>query len=311
MLNKLKNLLFDEEEVIDEDDLEEEIPVQKKEARPAAPVKPAVEEKRASMSRIDVTQSFETPVSARTEAAQTDSRQESVFKQPTVQRADPKPLPQEPVVQESRKTIGLTVDELSGTKPVKPAVKPAAPAAPKAPAASAKSKKQAQVYDFSPVISPIFGVDEKDVDAVQTSGKTGRPASSKTENVSSVISPMYGMDIDAQPSNIQTTVEKSNKMEELAASPATKEAEDEIPEFSLDDILKIRDESFKENTAKAAAPAEQPSLFAEEDTNNDVNDLLDTLDSLDIPVSEPAPEEIDQTTVFSNDDISFPSLKDE
>ena len=52
------------------------------------------------------------------------------------------------------------------------------------------------------------------------------------------------------------TVEKSNRMEETVVTEDKQETEDALPDFSLDDILKIRDEEFRDST-------EQPTLFDE------------------------------------------------
>ena len=73
---------------------------------------------------------------------------------------------------------------------------------------------------------------------------------------------MYGVNEDARPSTVQTTVERSNRMEEMAHSRERSAAEDRIPEFSLDDILSTRDREYAE---EAANTARMPSLFDDED----------------------------------------------
>ena len=45
-------------------------------------------------------------------------------------------------------------------------------------------------------------------------------------------------------------------MEETVVTEDKQETEDALPDFSLDDILKIRDEEFRDST-------EQPTLFDE------------------------------------------------
>lgn len=204
MFKKLQNLLFEEEDI---DEEEEEVVTQpvvkKKVEKPIEQVAPVVQPK-STMNRIDVTQQMQTPVHPMYNEPVKST--DSVFRtQPQVEKAQP--ILETPV-QEKPRTIGLTIDDL--TKDATPA--PSAPIYTNAKASTktTKSTKKSQAYEFNPVISPIFGVDEKDVDAVTNTGKqTVRKSSSKDEYVSKVISPMYG-------SNIETKAEEAitNKKEE-------------------------------------------------------------------------------------------------
>lgn len=249
MLKKLQNILFEDEEIIEEQDIIEEKPKEvpkKKEPTVVASVEPEapVEEKPAMSTRIDVTQPIDK------QEVLTESNTEPVFKPvEPVQHAEPNVE----VEAEKKKSIGLTVDDLSDTaKPKKVEQAPTTP----------KGRKQPYVYEFQPVISPIFGVDEKDLDAVQTTAKGTRPGSRGDESVSTVISPMYGVaqsKVDMKTNvNVEPMV-SSKTVEEI------EEYEDDVPEFSLDDILKVRDDEFSESVG------EQTSLFGDEPNEDDVD----------------------------------------
>ena len=261
MFKKLQNLLFeDDEDVIEEEEITKPTPVVE---TPAAPVQPTVqpapvqqvpvipaaepvqvpeapsfpavepEEIRPAMPRIDVTQ----PIPVQNQNAKaTPRRTESVFRE------------QAPVQTAKPSSLGITVDNRFEEKKVstKPVSKP-----------TKKEERPARTsYQFQPVISPIFGVDEKDMNALKTTTtKITAAERAKTEtNVTPIISPMYGRNQDDVPSTIQKTVEKSNYQEKLRNDPVKAAAEDEIPEFSLDDILKVRDEEYKKPDLEDTAP---------------------------------------------------------
>ena len=57
---------------------------------------------------------------------------------------------------------------------------------------------------------------------------------------------MYGADSENSPSLIADTVEKSEILEKTVGNAKNYKAEDDIPEFSLDDILLASDNEFKE-----------------------------------------------------------------
>lgn len=293
MFEKLQKLLFEE---TDENEEEEYEPVVTKKEQ-VVTQQVTGETPRPTMQRIDVTQSFD---------LQSIKGQEV---QPTVQHAEPKPIPAEPAVVEKPKSIGLTIDELSGESKPQPA-----PVASRKQAAQVakkdKPRKPAAVYEFQPVISPIFGVDEKDVDQLQTSGKPSR-TSGREDNSPKVISPMYGTNLEAEPSSIQTTVEKSDEIERLSMTSEKVEAEDDVPEFSLDDILKVRDEQYSQQ-APVVESTQQTSLFDNLEETVDVPPVAQReipSPVVDVPLQEEE-EEIDQTVIFPRND-DFPSAKGE
>ncbi len=265
MLKKLQSLLFEEE--IDDDEDEEfndtgkqpvvvqnvqtqplpqetpqqvvnELPVAEPVEKPVAleqevkevvtPPAPVMEEDvkevKPTMQRIDVTQPIPTVASEPHQAPQ----QQSVFKE-----ADT-PAPR-PVT-----TLGITADVTAEPKATKPASRPATK-----PQRRQDRPQQSSSYQFQPVISPIFGVDEKDLQALKTTtNKTSYSSKRSDENVTPIISPMYGKNEDDVPSSIQKTVEDSNYQEQFRVTYDKIAAEDDIPEFSLDDILNQRDDEF-------------------------------------------------------------------
>ena len=239
MFKKFQDLFFEE----DDDEIEEEeevIEVQPKRRR-EKPAEEAPAEKPA-MKRIDVT--TEMP------------------------KAKPAEVPPAPVYKEpepEKKSASLNIDDLTARPapayqaPVRPGRKPQSTKA-----ADAKNNKKPS-YEFQPVISPYFGVAEKDVDSMATSAAPSTKKG-KEEYMPQIISPMYGIKTEDRPSVIQTTVEKSNRMEEMTPAPRKVEAEERVPDFSLDDILNRRDEE----------ELVQASLFDE-------------------------PDEVDTTTVFRTD----------
>lgn len=228
MLKKLSSLLFEEtEEEIEEEVIEEPAPepepARRRRREPEPETKQA--ETKTTMQRIDVTQ----PLPAITGAPASG---ESVFR---------------PAESEKQRPLGLTVDELEGAaaKP-QPVQEPAKPA----PAPVQKpSRQKKQGYDFQPVISPIFGVDETaDTSAVQTAGNP-RNSRKNDGNVSEVISPIYGVAKEEETAPVQTkqAVRPAPAAESVFAAPETKPEpvqEDDVPEFSLDDILRVRDEEY-------------------------------------------------------------------
>ncbi len=273
MLKKLQNLLFEEEEYEEEAQPAEPVQVQTpapapepvKPAEPVtapAPVQPVQEEPKApAMQRIDVTQSIPVQEPVRPAAP----RNESVFREPETAR---------PSV-----SLGITADDNRAPER-KPAPKPAKPA----PKPVRKEEKPARpAYQFQPVISPIFGVDEKDMNALKTTtSKITEAEKAKTDkNVTPIISPMYGMNAEDVPSSIQKTVEKSNAQEQLRITPDKIAAEEEIPEFSLDDILAVHDEEYADEEQQEAAE-DTASLFPDlnlwDDEPEDLQDQTVVID---------------------------------
>ncbi len=248
MFSKLSKLLFEED-----DDIEEEKEEEVAEEKPQRSIKAAeVEEKPAvSMQRIDVTQPLEKPEHS------SSLSERSVFGTPSVAHAAPAPL-KSAEKEEKPKAFGLTVDDHASTSSAPSAKRPASKPKVSVTAASGKT------YEFRPVISPIFGIDEKDMDAISTTAKIV-DAGNKDLYASKVISPIYGTSRQAEPISIQKSVEKSNELETMIARHEEQKAESDIPDFSLDDILNARDEEYARNTAE-----NQVSLFPDDDYDETV-----------------------------------------
>lgn len=225
MLKKLQNLLFEDDDEFVEDNTEAE------QVSASAPVTPAV-------------QPQITPVE---ETAQIPVQPEPVSEIP--------PVPTTPVEPEHVKTSSVFLDnepkkstminlDDEDSKPVekKPAIKPEV---------KREEVKPSKEYRFNPVISPIFGIDEKDMDAVKTttSKLTEKEKAKFEKNVTPILSPMYGIAIE-KPVKPVVKVEESVVAETVKKSEPVKipspTVEDEIPEFSLDDILNTRDQEPKQ-----------------------------------------------------------------
>ena len=265
MLKKIQNLLFeeDDDDIIDDEDELEDTAETKLASKPAAakPVPafdttPAVQEtKPTGMQRIDVTQSV--PIE---QTRPQKKKNESVFKQPEPAAEETKPA-------SSIGSIKLDEEKPAEPKPAvrKPQAKTSKPAKP-----VRKEERTRPSYQFQPVISPIFGVDEKDMNALKTTTSkiTEKERSKMDKNVSPIISPMYGAHPDESPLTIQKTVEETSVIEQMTVTPEKTAAEDDIPEFSLDDILKIRDDEFTDERREIneeSAPLFPDLTFGEED----------------------------------------------
>ena len=221
MLKKLQNLLFEDDDEFVEDNTEAE------QVSASAPVTPAV-------------QPQVTPVE---ETAQIPVQPEPVSEIPPVPTTpvEPEPVKTSSVFldNEPKKSTMINLDD-EDSKPVekKPAAKPEV---------KREEVKPSKEYRFNPVISPIFGIDEKDMDAVKTttSKLTEKEKAKFEKNVTPILSPMYGI-------AVEKPVKPAVKVEEPVVTAAVKKSEpvtipsptveDEIPEFSLDDILSTRDQ---------------------------------------------------------------------
>lgn len=221
MLKKLQNLLFEDDDEFVEDNTEAE------QVSASAPVTPAV-------------QPQVTPVE---ETAQIPVQPEPVSEIPPVPTTpvEPEPVKTSSVFldNEPKKSTMINLDD-EDSIPVekKPAIKPEV---------KREEVKPSKEYRFNPVISPIFGIDEKDMDAVKTttSKLTEKEKAKFEKNVTPILSPMYGI-------AVEKPVKPTIKVEEPVAVAAVKKnepvtipsptVEDEIPEFSLDDILSTRDQ---------------------------------------------------------------------
>ncbi|WP_314850483.1 hypothetical protein [uncultured Solobacterium sp.] len=231
MLKKLQNLLFEDDDEFVEDNTEAE------QVAASAPVTPAVKPETSSLQQtakipVITEQAPEIPavpalpVEPETVAEQEPVKTSSVF------------LDNEP-----KKSTMINLDD-EDSKPVekKPAVKPEV---------KREEVKPSKEYRFNPVISPIFGIDEKDMDAVKTttSKLTEKEKAKFEKNVTPILSPMYGI-------AVEKPVKPTIKVEEPVVTATVKKSEpvtipsptveDEIPEFSLDDILSTRDQEPKQ-----------------------------------------------------------------
>lgn len=225
MLKKLQNLLFEDDDEFVEDNTEAE------QVSASAPVTPAV-------------QPQVTPVE---ETAQIPVQPEPVSEIPPVPTTpvEPEPVKTSSVFldNEPKKSTMINLDD-EDSKPVekKPAVKPEV---------KREEVKPSKEYRFNPVISPIFGIDEKDMDAIKTttSKLTEKEKAKFEKNVTPILSPMYGIAIE-KPVKPVVKVEESVVAETVKKSEPVKipspTVEDEIPEFSLDDILNTRDQEPKQ-----------------------------------------------------------------
>ena len=264
MFKKLTNLLFEEDDdMMEEDELEETSETPAPAPVKPAPVKPVSEPvitvqqetKPTGMQRIDVTQSV--PIE---QTRPQRRRNESVFKQPEKKQEETKT---------SSSALGsIKLDEKETE--VKPAVRKPAPKTNKPAKPVRKEERTKPSYQFQPVISPIFGVDEKDMNALKTTTSkiTEKERSKNDKNVSPIISPYYGQNPDESPLTIRKTVEETSVVEQMNLTPEKAAAEDEIPEFSLDDILKIREDEFtdeKREIDEESAPLFPDLTFGEED----------------------------------------------
>lgn len=278
MLQKLQKLLFEDDEddyIDDEDDevvgspVKASNPVKLETKRPA----PAVE-KPAPVRMPE-------PPMMDDEDDEIPSFNPQPTKQKKVTRIDvTAEVPVTPTVKEERKPskpLGITVDE-EVVKPVaKPkVVKPTMPKKAK-PVKPAKSSKPAG-YEFKPVISPIFGVDEKDLNALKTTTKKVAAIVDEPEdegNITPVISPIYGSTMKSESSYVAHEEAPKAHDEKPGRIVAEKnpQVEEAVPEFSLDDILKVRDEEFDNSDLGNTAPL-FPDLNLPEDDEDDVTDLF-------------------------------------
>ena len=231
MLKKLQNLLFEDDDEFVEDNTEAE------QVNASAPVTPAVRPEASSLQ-----QTAKIPVI--TEQAPEIPAVPALPVEPETV-AEPEPVKSSSVFldNEPKKSTMINLDD-EDSKPVekKPAVKPEV---------KREEVKPSKEYRFNPVISPIFGIDEKDMDAVKTttSKLTEKEKAKFEKNVTPILSPMYGI-------AVEKPVKPVVKVEEPVAVAAVKKSEpvtipsptveDEIPEFSLDDILNTRDQEPKQ-----------------------------------------------------------------
>ena len=231
MLKKLQNLLFEDDDEFVEDNTEAE------QVAASAPVTATVKPEASSLQ-----QTAKIPV--QTEQVPEIPAVPALPVEP-VTAAEPEPVKSSSVFldNEPKKSTMINLDD-EDSKPVekKPAVKPEV---------KREEVKPSKEYRFNPVISPIFGIDEKDMDAVKTttSKLTEKEKAKFEKNVTPILSPMYGIAVEkpvkpavkVEEPVVAATVKKNEPV--TIPSPAV---EDEIPEFSLDDILSTRDQEPKQ-----------------------------------------------------------------
>ena len=280
MLKKLQSLLFEDEEedevVEDEEYEEEEIEEEPVEVKPAprrrgrrapqpepepvpepvytAPAEPAKPAKPV-LNRVEVTKTI--PVQRVPEnserAGSVFSSGDSVFKRPA-QVSQPASRPVfEPAAQPQTpdpvpvSSFGISADQRrTNIRPAAEADRQRAqaerPSASRRPAASS-------VYEFRPVISPMFGVDEKDMQSVQYAPKqTPQPPVQRVHESSKVISPIYGAEEKKETGRSAKDMSAPSDNPFYARNTQQPEEEKGFPEFSLDDILSARDEEFSRQT---------------------------------------------------------------
>ena len=227
MLKKLQNLLFEDDDEFVEDNTEAE------QVAASAPVTPAVKPETSSLQQT-------AKILVQTEQAPEIPAVPALPVEPETV-AEPEPVKTSSVFldNEPKKSTMINLDD-EDSKPVekKPAVKPEV---------KREEVKPSKEYRFNPVISPIFGIDEKDMDAVKTttSKLTEKEKAKFEKNVTPILSPMYGI-------AVEKPVKPTIKVEEPVVTATVKKSEpvtipsptveDEIPEFSLDDILSTRDQ---------------------------------------------------------------------
>ena len=231
MLKKLQNLLFEDDDEFVEDNTEAE------QVAASAPVTATVKPEASSLQ-----QTAKIPV--QTEQVPEIPAVPALPVEP-VTAAEPEPVKSSSVFldNEPKKSTMINLDD-EDSKPVEK--KPAA-----TPEVKREEVKPSKEYRFNPVISPIFGIDEKDMDAVKTttSKLTEKEKAKFEKNVTPILSPMYGI-------AVEKPVKPAVKVEEPVVTAAVKKSEpvtipsptveDEIPEFSLDDILSTRDQEPKQ-----------------------------------------------------------------
>ena len=227
MLKKLQNLLFEDDDEFVEDNTEAE------QVAASAPVTAAVQPEASSLQ-----QTAKIPV--QTEQVPEIPAVPALPVEP-VTAAEPEPVKSSSVFldNEPKKSTMINLDD-EDSKPVekKPAAKPEV---------KREEVKPSKEYRFNPVISPIFGIDEKDMDAVKTttSKLTEKEKAKFEKNVTPILSPMYGIAVEKPAKPVvkveEPVVTAAVKKSEPVTIPSPT-VEDEIPEFSLDDILSTRDQ---------------------------------------------------------------------
>lgn len=193
-----------------------------------------------------------------------ENEEEVVVKQekkpePKIQKVEVEKKEVQPV-EKKEKSLNIVVDDVQ-EKQLKPQV------VAKKPKVVPISKIENKVpYEFTPVISPIFGVTDKDGNNVSITSINKKSSLSETKS-GNVLSPIYGL---------KPTQEKIKPVEEVHAPVEHEEnqvSETQDAQFSLDDFLENR--SSNGNSGKT-------SFFKSSEI-----------------------DELDQTTVFSNHNMTL------
>ena len=299
MLKKLQSLLFEDEEdeelveEIEDDEEEEEEVVEikpaprrgkRRNARPApepepepepipapvysAPAEPAKPAKPV-MNRVEVTKTI--PVQKVNEPSARPSSvfssNDSVFKKPAqVPHASPRPVFEPTESAQTPDPVSVSTFGISADTQRPSNIRPASEARKQRPQAerpsTSKRTAPASVYEFRPVISPMFGVDEKDMQSVQYAPKKDpvTPSVQQVHESSKVISPIYGAEEQSSASSASRPVSGAGKENPFYAG-SQQEEEKGFPEFSLDDILSARDEEFsRQNYYNNPNPIRTPDI---------------------------------------------------
>ena len=223
MFKKLQNLLFEDEEIEMEDEeeyFEEEV----------KPVKKTKKEKPVIEDNFEKEVVVNKPVKP--------------VEQPKEVHVAPKPVEtvkvekKEEIVKPKNSSLGIAIDDIQEYKP-KP--KPVQPAVNTVKPRKAVKIEANSTYEKKPVISPIFGISEKDMASLVNSSIPRKNTTENAPKLDTVISPMYGIDNDDELQTITDTVTQP------VSSAKEVEAEDNIPVFSLDDILASRDEQDRQS----------------------------------------------------------------
>ncbi|MEG2329573.1 hypothetical protein [Anaerorhabdus sp.] len=211
-MKKLMGLLFEDEEVIEEEIIDEPVstplPLKREEKKHVQQSQPIQQQ---PVQRVEKQRVVEQPTPIR---VYEESDGLSIPTNKHVVKEEPKP---------EAKKISMDVDDLIAAK--------ATPVRQTRETVVTPNKKKAAMssgYEFSPVISPIFGVDEKDANAVIPTSPMKKVGDS---HIGTIISPMYGMDKDAEP-----TVAPVNT-KNVKATESEIKAERDMINLTLDDIL--------------------------------------------------------------------------
>lgn len=286
MFNKLKNLIFEEEDIIEEDedtleDSYESAPVVKT-AKPKAAKKaekPVIEDNyyeepkpvSKTIKTAPAVEPTETYVPKSKPASKPQQHIDNVKLDNLRTYSAPSETQETKPASQPKSSLGIQVDDVDTYKPLNSSAQKAAMASqrtsrpkPAATVASKTNKNVAKVetnstYERRPVISPIFGLSEKDVQASMNS--TLVPKNNKEAEKDDIISPIYGNAIRTpyQQPEVKETYEPTAGLKEIDdyqqitethdVYQEEKEADD-VPVFSLDDILASRDEQDKKIAAK-------------------------------------------------------------